>query len=230
MINPDVREELHRRAAGHLSARTSSVSAELARHYELGGAELLAAEWYVFAALLAARKGDSLKVIDHADAALRFGRPRDGSFALLMAKNEALQFLGRTEEQDAVLEQALLTASTPIEEARALTELASLLTRAGKANDAMAMSERAVEAAKSSGSPEPLVMALGKYALALIALGKFEEAQEKLGEAAPVVAQCPVHVRALEAGWRAQLARARGDLTRSMDAFAEAKSLYEAEI
>jgi predicted ATPase len=228
MINSDVREELHRRAAGYLAARSSADPAELARHYELGGAAVLAAKHYAFAALLAARKGDSLEVVDHADAALRLGRTHEGTFALLMAKNEALQFLGRAEEQDEVLERALLKADSPLEEARALTELASLLTRAGKADDALKLAERAVAAARTSQAREPLVLALGKYALALIALGRLEEAEEKLAESTASSALCPVHVRAVNASWRAQLARARGDLSASMDAFAEAKSLYEA--
>ena len=173
----------------------------------------------------AAKRADGQGVLRCAEKALALGVPEQVRFELYMAENEALQFLGQREAQLSKLHAAVQTARNDAERARALTELVKWNT-VRDPSVAVGTGARAVEAARACGSVEVLVLALGRQGLALIALGRLDEAQRSLREAESMAEQCPVHVQALLAGWLGHAATARGKLGDRLHYFVENANVH----
>ncbi|MCC7541353.1 MAG: protein kinase, partial [Deltaproteobacteria bacterium] len=131
MLGPEARGALHRKLASVLSRRTLAEPEEVALHLEQGGQPAEAAELLVGAALAAARRGDGPSVLRCSDRAFALAADVNASYALRMARAEALGFLGRRDEQAVELALALDAARTPIERARSLAQQGALLARTG---------------------------------------------------------------------------------------------------
>jgi eukaryotic-like serine/threonine-protein kinase len=227
MIVEEQRGPLHAKAAAYLSRLPETDPEELAFHYERARDPKRAALHYARAAFSAARRGDSRKVDLCTERSLHLGAPEEAMFDLAMIRGEALQFLGRHEERGSAIATALSTAKNSSERAQALAEKVKDDLRAGKPDRAIASAEEAVKRAQEVRDSDVLVLALGRYGLALTKAGRHLDARRILEEADRVATLAPIHLRALIAGWKGQLAGARGDLAGRLHAFEQAVQLYE---
>jgi len=226
MIAPDLLRQLHLQSGEHL-ARTSYAGAEeIAEHFELGSEGVRAAVYYSTAALEHAAKADGEAVVRCADKARQLGAPADTQFALNMASSDALEYLGRLDEQEAALARALKFAATDAERSRALTEHAWCLHRTGRTTEGLAVADHALAGARAVEDDEVLARALGRRAVMMVHAGDLDAAAGALGELDVIEDRLSAHLRALVAGWRGQLATARGDLGARKQAFEEAITRY----
>jgi tetratricopeptide (TPR) repeat protein len=226
MIVEDRRKPLHARAASFLAQLPDTEPDELARHLELSGDRRKASLHYARAAFRAASRGDSRKVDAHSRRALDLGAPPEAQFDLAMVRAEALQFLGRHADRQAAVELAMSSARSDSQKAQALTESVKLHLGAGRIDEALATAGEAVTAATAAKDSDVLVLALGRQGLALTKAGRLDDAEVVLGSAENAAALAPIHLRALIAGWRGQLAGARGDLEGRLRHFLQAVELY----
>jgi eukaryotic-like serine/threonine-protein kinase len=226
MIGDAQRIELHKNAASYLASLTNPDPEEVARHYEAANILRRAAMHYAVATLKASAQGDSRRVARCGQKAIQLGCPRRLLFDVYLAFAESFQFLGRTQEELAVLKEANKVAANEVQRARVLTEQVRWHTHNRELSRALEMAEAAVEAARASGSDEVLAPALGRRAVALINAGRLTEAGEVMAETELVAASCKTRIRALAAAWRGQLDGAQGDLGSRTDAFAVARDLY----
>lgn len=227
MLGDELKRALHRQVAEYLSRREESDAEDLARHWELGGEPKRAADSFARATTSAARRGDSQSVLRCSDRASALGASRDLLFTLNMARSEALFFLGRRADQRRALETALSFATTEAERATARAELGWCLVYARESERALALLDEAIAEAEHSGDSDVMVRAYGRTAMALIYAGRLDEAAARL-EAASSVERTSPWSEALLAGWRGQLASARGDPGARSQAFSEAIDRYEA--
>lgn len=229
MIADPVRTELHRRTAAFLGSSGSTDAEEIARHHELGGEPERAAERYARAAIAASRFGDAPRVLRCAERAVALGVQPDLRFGLQLACAEAYELLARLDEQHVALGLALAVARTPAERARVLADEAVWQWRRGASDRAESVAAEAVAAARESGDLETLAMTRGRQAAVLTYLGQLDHALVALREAEALAESAAPRVRALAAGWRAQLVSARGDLGERRDAYRRAVDLYTAD-
>jgi tetratricopeptide (TPR) repeat protein len=227
MIVEEQRAPLHAKAAAHLSRLPDTDPEELAFHYERAGDPKRAALHHARAAFNAARRGDSRKVDACTERSLALGTPEEALFDLAMIRGEALQFLGRHEERDEAIAIALEAARNASERAQALAEKVKDDLRAGRPEQAITSAEEAVKRAQEVRDSDVLVLALGRYGLALTKAGRLADARRALEEADRVATLAPIHLRALIAGWKAQLAGNRGDLAGRLHGFSQAVQLYQ---
>jgi predicted ATPase/predicted Ser/Thr protein kinase len=228
MVAEGLRRDLHRQVAEALAAQDDdALAAEVARHLERAGDSARAAAAYARAARFAAAQGDARAVVGSAGRALELGVPAEERFALHLALAEALEALGRLEEQGPHLEQALRMAPDDAGRARVLGDRAVWLQRAGRTDEAIETAGRAEAAARAAGDPHALALALGRRAFARIYAGQLEEAAVDLAEAERLAEASAREVRPFAAAWRAQLANARGDLGARREAYARAVELHE---
>jgi tetratricopeptide (TPR) repeat protein len=219
MLAADVVAELHRKVALHLEKSPASEPAEVALHFDRAGERQKASEFFARAALAAARRGESALVLAAADRAFELGPPPGTHFSLHMAKSDALQFLGRRDEQEIVLDAALTCAPTLADFARVATEMVAWMSRMGRWQEALENADAAVESARESKDPEVLGLALGRKAVALVYAGQLEMAESLLSEAEAVSSDGAGRLGALLASWRAQLEAAKGDLGARTEAY-----------
>ncbi len=227
MIAPGLRAELHLGVATMLATRVDPDLEETALHFERAGEEHQAARWYGRAALGAARRGDAPSVLRCAERVIALGTPPDLAYPIQVARGEAFEVLGRLDEQDAALDDALLAATGDAGAARVLTDRAVWLSRHGRRDEAIETAERAVEAARRAGDDEALAVARGRQAAILTFAGRLSEAREACDEASRLAATRVSRLAPLAAVWRAQLASARGDLVERREAYEQAVSLYQ---
>jgi tetratricopeptide (TPR) repeat protein len=226
MLGDDLRRDLHRSAAEHLSREDSADPEDVGRHWELGGEAREAAEWFATATTTAARRGDNHSVLRCSSRANQLGAPTERLFAVNLARSEALFFLGRKEEQRQALESALSFASSDSERAAARAELGWFLANARESDRALAMIDEAVREAEQAGDANVHLRALGRKVVALIYAGHLDRAEETL-RVAEAIDGVAASSRGLLAGWRGQLASAKGDPGERSVAFAEAALRYE---
>lgn len=219
-LSPDDRRAAHLAIARFFANREGSDLERTAKHFDAGGDTASAAAHYVAATLHAARKGDSVTVIRCSE---QVPAP---AFDVLMARNDALQFTGRSSEQGETLRRALEVARSDAQRARARTEMVRMQHRAGRPLEAALTGATAIEEARASGDREALIYALGRCGSALIAAGRYDEAAALLSEAQSRSADAELHLRALVAGWGTQLAIARGDPAERYRACRIAVELY----
>jgi tetratricopeptide (TPR) repeat protein len=227
MIVEEQRAPLHAKAAAFLSRLAETDPEELAFHFERAGDPKRAALHYARAAFNAARRGDSRKVEACTERSLALGTPEEALFDLAMIRGEALQFLGRHDERADAIAIALKAAKNSSERAQALAEKVKDDLRSGRPDEAIASAEEAVKRAGEVRDSDVLVLALGRYGLALTKAGRLADARRALEDAERVATLAPIHLRALIAGWKAQLAGNRGDLAGRLSGFSQAVQLYE---
>ncbi|MBI5486711.1 MAG: AAA family ATPase [Deltaproteobacteria bacterium] len=225
MLTPELREELHRLAAGHLGTAEDAQAEEVASHLERGARPEQAVRWYLMAALEAVGRGDSRRVVDCAEHAQRGGS--EVPYPLHIAHAEALGFLGRRDDEALALARALATAPDDAERARVLTRQAEWLRRTGRLPEALGAAAQAVSAARRAGDLERLTWARAWQVGALAAAGRAAEAREALGEAIRSATGTSAKTRGFVADQRAVLAAAAGDLAEMREAFREAVRLYQ---
>ena len=226
MLSEEQQVQLHRSAADALTTLGVAHHEEIARHYELGGSPAAAASRYVDAADSAARRGDAESVLRTTERALMLGAPETRHFVLWLARADALRFMGRHDEQEASLAEALEAAKTADERARSLSERAAWLSRRGRGPDAVAAADKAVGEARQSGDPDLLARALARRAACLLYAGRVDEVGHVLDEAGKRAQEGSVRIDALLADLTGQLASAVGDLGKRRAAFGRAVELY----
>jgi len=222
MLADGVRGDLHRRAAAHLATMPGASLEERAMHHERAGEGSLAATCWTEAAHDAARRGDGAAVLRCVDNAFALGAPDGASFALRMAKADALRFLGRRAEQAVELDAAIADARDDASLAKALAERTTWLWRTGNLAGAIEEGARAVSAARRSGDDAVTLFALGRHGAALLYAGAHDEAQAVLDEAGALAADRGPIARATAAALVAKLAAARGDPGAAEEGFREA--------
>jgi tetratricopeptide (TPR) repeat protein len=227
MLGDELRRELHLAAAEYLSREDAADPEDVGRHWELGGDSGRAAEWFAIATSQAARRGDNQSVLRCSDRAAQLGAPTERLFAVHLAKSEALLFLGRKEEQKLSLETALRFAATEPERAAATAELGWWWVNARETEKAFALLDEAIRASIAAGDSDVRARALGRKVVGSIYAGQLDRAEQALLEAEAIAGASPA-TRALLAGWRGQLASAKGDPGARSVAFAEAAARYEA--
>jgi len=220
MMARALRDDLHLRLAEHLSSVEDASPEEIAQHYEYAGRGSDAAEWYARATVAAALLGDAPRTLSSADKALELGTPQSKWFELQMARSDALESLGRLEDQGRALDAALATAADDREHARALTGRAVSYHRLGDLEEALRVAERAVEFAEAASDDEVKAAAQGRMAVILAYAGRLDEAQEALAGARRVA---PDSISTQVHQWRAQIASVAGDL-------AERRAAYRATV
>ncbi len=228
MMARALRDDLHLRLAEHLATLADVSPEEVAQHYEYAGRSGEAADWYARATTAAALLGDAPRTLACADKALELGTPRAKWFELQMARSEALEMLGRLEEQGHALDGALATAADDRERARALTNRAVCFFRLGKSEDAIRVSEDAVSRARSAGDPEVLATARGRQAVILAYTGEVDAATKALAEAQSVAPAGLASINTSLWLWKAQVTSVTGDLAERRTAYREAIAGYEA--
>ncbi len=226
MLGEELRRDLHRTAAEHLSTEETSDPEDMGRHWELGGEAAQAAECFAMATSVAARRGDNQSVLRCAERACSLGAPSGRLFAVHLARSEALFFLGRKGEQRQALEAALDLATSDAERAAARAELGWWLANSRESERATALLEEAVREAEAAGDADVRVRALGRLVVAQIYAGHLDRAEAALVDAEQVPQPSPAS-RAMLAGWRGQLASAKGDPGARSVAFQEAAARYE---
>ena len=219
MLAPELRAELHRRAAACLGKNPDTDPAELGRHHELGGEPEAAGRAYARAALAAAARGDSEGVVGYAERSSTLGMPADQRFAVHRAWALALGYLGRRQEQERVLALALASAATDSERADAWTHQAELLWRTGRLDAALAAAEAAVTAARAARDPEMLAQVRGWQVMVLVAAARLPEAAAAYREALDASAQASDRTRAFVSTRGAHVALLSGDLSGARDLF-----------
>lgn len=225
MVTDDARAGLHARAAEVLSSMPESDIEEVARHYERGLALEAAASAYLRALLAAAMRGDAATMLRTSDKALHLGISADKHFEVRMARADALRFVGQREAQWTELTVAATLAVTDAQRARVLSEQCVAASRRGSV-EASAFGEAAVAAARASGDPAAITLALGRLLLSLLATGRSRQAHALLAEALQSSERCDARVRALVSEWEGQYAGSTGDLEARRRAFAEAARLH----
>ncbi|MBI5503126.1 MAG: protein kinase [Deltaproteobacteria bacterium] len=228
MLADDLRAELHRRAAGFLSAGPQPEPEEVATHFERGGQSAPAAEWYRRAARAAAERGDSVTVVRCAEAALRDVSGGEGLFELYRDYAVALGYLGRREEQERELGLAIVAARRDADRAHILVYRAELFWRTGRMSEAFGAAEAAVACAARAADRTALALARSWQVAAFSSAGRIGEAREALREAEELASGAEPGVQAFVAARRAELAGALGDLAERRDAFAAAVRLFRA--
>ena len=226
MIAPDLLGDLHQRAGDYLARTSYAAAEEIAVHFERGNAAGRAAAYYATAALQHAGRGDSEAVVRCAGKAVELGVLPDTRFALSMALSEALEYLGRLEPQDVALSQARESAIDGAQRARCLAERGWWLHRTGRTTEALDIVAEAIDEARACEDDEVLARALGRRAVVMLHAGMLDEACDALDELLAMSEHLSGHLRALLAGWRGQLATARGDLGARKQAFSDAIERY----
>jgi tetratricopeptide (TPR) repeat protein len=226
MLSPELAKELHGKASEFLRHVSRINAEELAIHYDRSDATKRAARRYVAATFAALRRGDGKTLLRCSERALEIGVRPLARFQMHMARSDALKFLGRRAEQGAELDAALQVAMTDAQKARAFSERSWWLTRTGQSSKALPASTAAIEAARASNDREVLALALGQRTLVSLYLNLMDAAVEAFTEAYQLAQSGSSHLRALAAGWRAQLLSALGDLGGRLDAWRSAAALY----
>jgi tetratricopeptide (TPR) repeat protein len=227
MLLDEQRVAAHLSVAQLLTMRSSPAHEDIARHFEIGESDQDAAYWYARAATEAAARGDSDTVLRCAKSALRLA-PGVRDYDMHMVCSDGYRFLGMREEQARSLQQAIDSARTPLQRARAMTEYAWNLSRTGQVQASLEMAEAAVDAGRDTGDRECLAQALGWRAVALAQLGRLDDAADAVGEATMTARGSSARVEALAADWRATVSGARGDLAERLLAFSDAQAQYTA--
>ncbi len=222
MLGEDIRVELHGRAAAHFAEATGADPEELARHYDRARQPQAAATQYALATLSASRRGDADTVLRCSDRAFHLDVDPGSRFALHMARADVFHYRGSPENQAAELDHATAHAQSDTERARILTEQAVMHSRRGAHDEALVAAEGAVAAALLADDQDALAMALGRRGAAQIYSGRLMEARRSIEEASSLSDTTSARMRAIVAGWRAQLASATGDLGARREAFADA--------
>jgi predicted ATPase len=226
MLTPEVRQELHRRAAEYLERARGVDPEEAATHWERAGSPARAARPYALSAVRASRRGDSDTVMRCSERAFTLGAPEELLYELHMARADALRFLGRRTEQGRHLEDALAHARSVGEKARVRTQQIAWLTRAGRLEDAIATGSLATALAREAGDSHALVLALCRQADAMAFAGRLDGAEAALREAAASArGAMPVVEAAVEASL-GRLACTRGDVAEALSADRRALELY----
>ena len=132
----------------------------------------------------------------------------------------------RHDEQGAEVEHAASHATGDAQVARAESERSVWLLRAGRSDEALAAAERSDAAARRSGDDEAMTMAQGRRLLALVQVGRLDEARAALGEATRHMPSGDASLEAMVTAWRAHLASVAGDLGDRIAAFRELVRLY----
>ncbi|HJL15260.1 MAG TPA: protein kinase [Sandaracinaceae bacterium LLY-WYZ-13_1] len=228
MVAEELRRQLHRQVARALAAQDDDALAqEVARHLERAGDGAAAAEAYARAAAFASTQGAARQVVSAAGRALSLGVGAERHYALHVALAEALEALGRLDEQGPHLDAALRLATGDAERARVLTDRAVWLQRGGHAEEAIEAATLAEEAARAAQDLLALALALGRRAFARIYAGQLDDAALDLADAERLAEAVAPELRPFAAAWRAQLAGARGDHGARREAYAQAVALYE---
>jgi tetratricopeptide (TPR) repeat protein len=227
MLAPELRAELHRRAAAHLAQEPATDPAELGRHFELGGEPDAAGAAYARATLDDAARGDSAAAVLHAERSASLGLPADQRFAVHRAWAMALGYLGRRQEQERVLAAALAAATTDSERADALTHQAELLWRTGRLDAALEAADQAVTAARTARDPEALAQVRGWQVAVLVSAARLPEAAAALQEALAAAAHASPKTRAFVATRGAYVALLAGDLSGARDSFTTAARSFD---
>jgi tetratricopeptide (TPR) repeat protein len=228
MMARALRDDLHLRLAEHMAMLADASPEEVAQHYEYAGRGREAADWYARATVAAANLGDAPRTLACADKALELGTPRAKWFELQMARSEALEMLGRLQEQGRALDAALATAADDGQRARALTNRAVCHFRLGRREDAIRVAEEAALSARGSGDAAVLATARGRQAVVLAYSGEVEAASAALDEAEAVAPEGASDIATSLSLWRAQLSSVTGDLAERRAAYQRAIAGYEA--
>lgn len=226
MLDDTLRADLHRRHAASLAERTPLDPEEIAQHLEAGGDTQAAALAYAVAAEAAASHADGATVIRCAERALSLGVAPTRALTLELARAEALGFLGEVDRQAQALAAAAILATTPGDRAEVRSKEGARLWRTGKRAEALAAFEDALVSARESDDLDVRVVALCRCATGLVYAGRSTEASALLEEAGAIEAERPVHLRALVAQARADLAAASGDFAARERAYARAAQLF----
>ena len=227
MLAEAPRAELHRRAASILARAVDADDEEIGGHHEKAGENDQAVTRYVAATLAAQRRGDGESVLRCSGRALALGVPDAQRYDVHMARADAMQFLGRFEEQAKELNRCEHYARSPGEKARSLAERVIGLWRLGKADDALGAAELAIDAARNAGETDVLAVAFGRKAVFLTWRGELGAANGVLAEARDAARSSGPQIRGLLASYGAQLAAAEGDLDAKRARYAEAASLCD---
>jgi len=223
MMARALRDDLHLRLAEHLATMDEAAPEEVAQHYEYAGRKTDAASWYRRAANAAADLGDAPRVLASADRALALGVPRSRWFELQMARGDALEFLGRLEQQGEALGRALDAAVDDGERARALTNRAVCLFRLGQQEEALGVAREAVAKARAANLDDVFVTARGRQAVLLAYAQDQGAARAALAEARGAAPEGRQDLRTSLSLWSAQVATVAGDL-------AERRAAYQATV
>gem|GEM_PF-1512329 len=223
MMARALRDDLHLRLAEHLATTDEAAPEEVAQHYEYAGRTNDAASWYRRAANAAADLGDAPRVLASADQALALGVPSSQWFELQMARGDALEFLGRLEQQGEALGRALDAAVDDTERARALTNRGVCLFRLGQQEEALRVAAEAVAKARAADVDDVFVTARGRQAVLLAYSQDQEAARSALAEARGAAPEGRQDLRTSLSLWSAQVASVAGDL-------AERRAAYQATV
>jgi tetratricopeptide (TPR) repeat protein len=226
-ITPEARARLHSEAARTLEALPGISAHEIALHFDRAGEPSAAVEHYVRATRDALKWGDADTALRCADRALDLGAAGPLRLELHLARAEAFQFTGHREAQRQALDEAFPLAQRAADRARVLTEQASWLARAGDFQQAIAVAQKALDAARSSESPRAIALASGRWALSLVFAGRAEEGESLVREASRAAREHGDPLLMAEAAeWRALQAASVGDLGEARRAFEAAVELF----
>lgn len=223
MLTSQRRKALHTIAGGFLLAHERPPQ-EIAWHFEHGTEPAKAAPHYLEAAKVAHARADMRSVLRFGNKALAGTVER---FELLMLLADAHQFLGDRDKMIERVREALDQAKTSGERARALAEVAWWELRTGDARLATVTAAEAVDEARLAEAPDVLCVALGRIAMATIAVGEHDIADKALDEALGIAKSLmSPRLEGLVCGWRAHLATSAGDLGERAAAFRDAVERY----
>ncbi|MCC7541057.1 MAG: protein kinase [Deltaproteobacteria bacterium] len=225
LVAPDVAAGWHLAAARHLETSPTSEPEDVASHWDRGGDASAAATAYAAAALVAARRGDSLSTLRCSDRALALD-PSCARFELRMARADALRFLGKRSEQSAELDAALALAREAKDRGSVLLERVAWLTRSGRLEDALAAATDARAAADEVGDPALRCFALVRQAEVLALRHDETAAAELLDRATTMAESAGSLVRARVGASTGLAASTRGDVGLAHRAYGEAVARY----
>ncbi|NMC70029.1 MAG: hypothetical protein GYA57_08200, partial [Myxococcales bacterium] len=174
----------------------------------------------------AAGRGDSATVARCAEKALALGPPPDRRFELHRDYATALGYLGRREDQERQIAEALALVPDDAARAHILADQADLLWRTGRGQDALGVAALAAEAARRAGDAEALTLVLGWQIGVLAGAGRLSEARQALAEAERVGPHVSPRARAFLVAQRAALDGLAGELVARRDAFQQAVRLF----
>jgi DNA-binding SARP family transcriptional activator len=186
-VGPDERRELHRRAARALEASGSEDAVELARHHREGEMPDRAARYLVVAAERAAQLHAYETALEHylsaEEAARAAGWPPDELFGIVACQEEALDVLGRREEQGTALDHMAAAAKgRPDRTAEVERRRAWVLAHADRFGEAAEAARRSASLARELGDRA------GETA-ALVALGMCLRLSGRAAGAVPILEQ-----------------------------------------
>jgi tetratricopeptide (TPR) repeat protein len=237
LLAPEERTRLHRRAAAHLAEapryREGQDDAVIARHLELAGDAIAAAERYLRAATHAAGVGGNADALRQLGRALKL-LPRDEHARRFQAhaqREEILRRMVRRPEQLREIQSMLRAAQSladPGRLARAHVQLAAFHLLAGDATAAARAAWPALEHARQAGDPLAEAEALRLRAVISQRTGHAAESLEIIQGA---LALCDDSAPGLEQRARILLIRGTtlwhmGRLEEAIESYAEALVIY----